>query len=407
MPLELRLAPADAAILRRGHPWLFHGPRYAALRRARPGDVVDLLDATGRFLARGLTDPDPPIGVRVFTRDEGEVFGPELLARRFAAARDLRARLLDLSGTTAYRLVNGEGDALPGLLADLLGAEDGSGAWATLQLHTRAWQPHMDAVVEAIRASAPLEGVLVRERLRGGAGGPAEREGGEGAVRLASGRRPPDGLVVRENGLRFLGALDGGARPGLFLDQRENRRIVRERARGADVLNAFAYTGGFSVAAAAGGAARTTSVDVSKRAHEAARRNLELNGLDPHAHRFFPDDVFEFLGREARRGNVYDIVILDPPSLATGKKGVWSAVTGYRKLAAAAARVTKPGGLLAASSSTGHVTGDQFWEALRDGAADAGASLRAVEWRSLPPDHPVPVGFPEGRYLKFVLAVRD
>ncbi len=399
MPLELRLSPSDAAILRRGHPWLFHGPRYEALRRARPGDVVALLDPTGKFLARALADPDPPIGARVFTLREEEEFGPDLIARRFAAARDLRTRLLDLSETTAYRLANAEGDGLPGLLADLLGAEDGSGTWLSVQTHTRAWLPHMDAVVEALRAAVACEGVLVRERLRG--------EGGEAAPRLAAGRRPPDALVVRENGLRFLGALDGGARPGLFHDQRENRRLVRERSRGADVLNCFSYTGGFTVAAAAGGAPRTTSVDVSKRSHEAARRNLDLNGMDPHGHRFLDDDVFEFLGREARRGNAYDLLILDPPSVATGKKGVWSAVSGYRKLASAAARVTKPGGLLAASSCTGHVTAEQFWEALRDGAADAGVSLRAVESRSLPPDHPVPVGFPEGRYLKFVLAVRD
>lgn len=400
MPLTLRLSPSDALVLRRGHPWLFHGPRYPGIRSAQAGDVVECVEEDGTFVARGLADPEPPIGVRVLTRDRRTAIDPPLIARRLAEALALRARFVDIHETTAYRWCNGEGDGLPGLVVDLYGA------YAGVQVYTKAWHPFLDAIVAGLQAARPLDGICTRDRVRRAPLPDKGREPDGAALRVLAGTRPPADLVITESGTRFLASLDEGQKTGLYLDQRENRRRVRGWAAGADLLNLFSYTGGFGLHAAIAGAKRTTNIDASKRAQEAAKRNYALNGLDPAGHRFFADDVFDFLARSARRKEAYDIVICDPPSFATSRKGVFSALKSYRKLAAACLAVLRPGGMLVAASCTAQVTADAFGEALRDGAADAGVDLRAIATHGLPPDHPVPLAFPEGRYLKCVFAVR-
>jgi 23S rRNA (cytosine1962-C5)-methyltransferase len=403
MAAPVRLSEQDAAILRRGHPWLFHGARYDSLRRARAGEVVDCVAPDGRFVARGLVDPQKPIAVRVLTRDPEAPIDAAWLQARLAAAHALRQRVLDPAATTAWRWVNGEGDWLPGLVVDWY---DGH---AALQVYTAAWHPWLDAIVAGLRASAPVRGVVARDRVRRAplADADGARGHAKGALRVLWGEAPPEDLVVQEHGVRVLASLERGQKTGLYLDQRDNRRAVAAQARGADLLNCFSYTGGFGLHAALAGARQTTNVDMARPAQAAARRNYELNGLDPAAHRFVAEDVFEWLGREARRGHRYDVVITDPPSFATSRAQVWSAAQGYRRLAAAACAVTRPGGLLVAASCTAQFGFEDFRRALQDGAGDAGVALRVLERRGLPADHPVPVAFPEGHYLKLLVCLRD
>ncbi|MHC5021840.1 MAG: class I SAM-dependent rRNA methyltransferase [Planctomycetota bacterium] len=409
VPSELRLTEKDAEILRNGHPWLFHGKRYSFLRRATPGNLVDCVDPNGHFVARGLVDNAPPIGVRVLTLDPNEHFDESFIRGRIARALAHRKRWIDTEQTTAYRWINGEGDGLPGVVVDRYGD------YAGLQVYTESWHPHLDALVRGLQAVEPsLAGVVTRDRIRRARLPEAAKQGtgdAKGDFHVLAGEAPPEELAVTEHGVKFLASLDRGQKTGLYLDQRENRVRLRHYCAGADMLNCFSYTGGFGLHAAIGGAARTTNCDLSKKAQQAARKNYAINGLDPKDHRFPAEDCFVFLGREKKRGNAYDVVLTDPPSFATSKKSVFSAVKGYKRLTAAALDVLKPGGIYVAASCTAQISLDEFWEAVRDGAAEAGdgagVPLRVIEQHGLPVDHPVPVAFPEGRYLKFLICVRD
>lgn len=407
VPKELRITEKDAEILRNGHPWLFHGKRYSFLRRAKDGNLVDCVGPDGQFVARGLVESAPPIGVRVLTLDPNEHFDDAFIRGRLARALALRKRWIQTDRTTAYRWINGEGDGLPGVIVDRYGD------YVSLQVYTKSWHPHLDALVRGLLAVEPLAGVVTRDRIRkaplpdDAKSGDKGRGDAKGDFHVLAGEAPPEDLEVMEHGIKFLASLDRGQKTGLYLDQRENRKRLRHYTGGADVLNCFSYTGGFGLHAAIGGAKRTTNCDLSKKAQNAARRNYEINGLDPKAHRFPAEDCFVFLGREKKRGNTYDVVLTDPPSFATSKKSVFSAVKGYRRLAAAALQVTKPGGIFVGASCTAQISLDEFWQALRDGAADAGTGLRVLETHGLPVDHPVPIAFTEGRYLKFLICARD
>jgi 23S rRNA (cytosine1962-C5)-methyltransferase len=196
-----------------------------------------------------------------------------------------------------------------------------------------------------------------------------------------------------------------GQKTGMFLDQRENRRLIRQVARGRETLNLFSYTGGFSLAAALGGAPRVTSVDLARNAVDAARDNFVANDLDPGAHAFVAADAFAFLDDTA--GTTYDLVVVDPPSFAPNHKSVRAAEAAYARLNASALRQVRPGGLLAAASCSSHVPMDMFLKILGESARQARRPLRLLEVRGEPPDHPTPLHFPEGRYLKFVLALAE
>lgn len=211
-------------------------------------------------------------------------------------------------------------------------------------------------------------------------------------------------LTVVEHGLRFLADLRLGQKTGLFLDQRENRRTVEQLSAGRSVLNCFAYTGGFSLYALRGGATAVTSVDIGKGLAEAASANIELSTLDATRHEFVTGDCFDLLGRYAQQGRLFDMVILDPPSFAKSKQNRYAALRAYTRLNALGLRCVAPGGLLVSSSCTSQVGPDAFREMLAAAAATVGRRLQIIHEAGQPLDHPVPAQFPEGRYLKFVVA---
>jgi 23S rRNA (cytosine1962-C5)-methyltransferase len=192
-----------------------------------------------------------------------------------------------------------------------------------------------------------------------------------------------------------------GQKTGTFLDQRENRRLVRELARGrAEALNCFSYTGGFSVAAALGGARHVVSVDVDREAIALARENFRENGLDPADHAFAAEDAFELLGRYRHQGRRFDLVVCDPPAFAKSQRAVEGALAGYASLNRAALAVLAPGGLLVTASCSARVSAEQFFDAVKEAAFKGRVELQLVEERHQPPDHPVSPQFREGRYLK-------
>jgi 23S rRNA (cytosine1962-C5)-methyltransferase len=246
--------------------------------------------------------------------------------------------------------------------------------------------------------------VVERRRARRGAEADAGAEAGDKAT-VVLGAAPADEVEVRENGLRFGVDLLRGQKGGLFLDQRDNRALVRTAARGRRVLNLFGYTGGFSIYAAAGGARATVTVDAAAPAIAAARRNFERNRLATGDARFVAGDAFAFLERAARDGERFDLVISDPPSFAPSRRALPTGLRAYRRLHRLCAAVTAPGGTLCAASCSSHVGGPAFLGTVREGARDAGRRFRLVELRGAGADHPVVPQFPEGDYLKFAVGV--
>lgn len=386
--------------LRGGHPWLYR--EALTVPSGLPaGSVLDVCDSHGQFVARGLYDPASPIAFRAYTLDAAEAVDAALFRRRLARALELRQRLFasEPERTDAFRWCYGEGDFLPGLIVDVYGPVavlvfDGGERGPA-----RAFRQTIVEIVAELGQALGL--CAIYERLQRRAGG-----GGE----LLWGKLPGDGdgeLTVSEHGVRFHVDVVHGQKSGLFLDQRENRRIIRRYARSRSVWNGFSYTGGFSVCAALGGAKRVVSVDRAGPALAAARRNFALNGLDPAAHGFFTDDAFTHLAAAVARGERHDLVIVDPPSFAPTEKAVPTALAAYRDLHRLALELVAPGGLLCAASCSSHVNESAFLSTLVPTQKQASRPLRILELHSQPADHPTLPGFPEGRYLKFVLLAAD
>ena len=381
--------------IRGGHPWIYRDA-LAASPRIADGSVVLLAGADGRPLARGFWDATSPIAVRVLSAG-GELELERELDRRVAEALARRLGAIDRGETDAFRWIHGESDALPGVHVDVYGTAlsiryDGGGA--------RAFYRELPARLRAAARKAGLTvDAILERRPRGRSGDEAE-----GERTLALDGTPPEGEIeIRENGLRFGADLRRGQKGGLFLDQRENRALVRTLAPERRVLNLFGYTGGFSIYAAAGGARATTTVDVAAPAIAAARRNFERNRLSVADARFAAEDAFAFLTRAAAAGERYELVISDPPSFAPSRRALETGLRAYQRLHRLCAAVTAPGGILCAASCSSHIGRSAFLATVRDGAREAGRRAQVREVRGAALDHPVVPQFPEGDYLKFAV----
>ncbi|HEY3445952.1 MAG TPA: class I SAM-dependent rRNA methyltransferase [Myxococcales bacterium] len=392
--LKLSLAKDLARHLRAGHPWVFK-QALAQLPKLPAGAIVDVVDK-GRFVARGYFDPHSAISVRVLTRDESENVDGAFFRRRVARAASLRTSLLDLRETDAYRLVHGEADGLPGVIVDLYAG------WAVLKLYSAGLTPHREAILTAVRAAVPgLKGIVGRDE--------SDREDQEGNAapgKVLWGEPAPETVGIRENGIVYQVDLYQGQKTGFFLDQRDNRRLVRDLSKDREVLNCYAFTGGFSVNAAVGGAKQVTSIDIDADAIALCRRNFKENGLSAEAHDFMAADVSESLKNFADQKRTFDLVILDPPAFAKSQQAVEAAIGGYTALNRIALSVLKEGGILCTSSCTARVNGEMFLEAIKEAAFKAEVDLQLVYQRFQPPDHPVLLQFQQGRYLKFFVLRR-
>ncbi len=374
--------------IRRGHPWIYRDA-VTAPEGLPDGALVFVVDADRKAVARGFWDARSPIAVRVVaTSDEAAEVGDDVEAAidaRLGAALERRLAFLDRAATDAFRWVHGEADRLPGIHVDLYGAvavvrADGAGA--------RAFYRDLPARLAAAAGTRGVPLAAVVER------------GDSGAV-TTWGALPDGELEVRENGVRFGVDLAHGQKGGLFLDQRDNRALVRTLAAGRRVLNLFGYTGGFSIYAALGGAAETTTVDVAAPAIAAARRNFERNGLELATAHLRAEDAFTFLERAAAEGARWDLVVSDPPSFAPSERALPAALKAYTRLHRLCAAVTAPGGTLCAASCSSHVRAEAFLETVAGGAREAGRAFTLVELRGAAACHPSLPAFPEGDYLKF------
>jgi 23S rRNA (cytosine1962-C5)-methyltransferase len=373
-----------------GHPWVYsealsHGDPY------EPGDEVRVVDHDGRFIGRGFANPRSQIRVRIASRsdlplDEG------WLGERLREARALRARLgLPGPGTDAYRLVNSEGDSLPGLVVDVFADA------VVVQLTTLAMKQR-----EALIHDALAQLLAPRTIYEAAAGGVSQIEGFHAQARVVRGE-PRAQVACRENGALLEVEPLAGQKTGWFLDQRENRAMAARLAAGARMLDLYSYTGGFALAAARAGARAVTCVDASGRALARAGANFALNRLA--APETVEADAFRWL--EQAPAGAYDLVVCDPPKFARARKDLEPALRGYRRLNALALAACADDAILATASCSQIVDDTAFERMLAGAAKDAHRQLQVVHIAHQAPDHVVPVGFPEGRYLKlFVCRVR-
>jgi 23S rRNA (cytosine1962-C5)-methyltransferase len=388
-PPTVRLTKPLRDRIRAGHPWVYDRALTPLPREVAPGDLVTLADADGE-VALALADPESPIRARVVA-PPGTILDAAWTRGRTEAAAARRSRDPLLAGCTGRRLIHGEADACPGLVVDLYDTTavlvfDGAAAGAF-------WRPRLPDVLAGLeRGGQPIAHAWLRGDRRRGASSPGEALRGD----------PPTDLVITEDDARFTVDVRAGQKTGFFLDQRDNRRTIARHAAGQTVLNLFAYTGGFSLHAALGGATRVTSVDIAPPAIAGLERNLALSGLPAAAHELVPADAFDFLTRAARAGRRWDLVIADPPSFAPSERTRPAALAAYRKLAAAALAVTDPAGRFALASCSSHITEADLLDQLA-GLAAAGPALRLRAAAGAATDHPVLPAFPEGRYLKFLL----
>ncbi len=398
--VAVRVHPPAERALRAGHPWLFEDGIRTISHTPRDGDVAAVFDRKGRFLAVGLWDHDGPIRVRVLASGAPETVGAELFRSRIAAAVSRRQPLAHDPATTGIRWVFGESDGLPGVILD------GYGPHLVLKVYSAGWGPHLGDLLEAIHDVLHPASVFLL----------AARNVQQKAAADTPFRTPillhgvwPDSasgaLPFLEHGARFEAHPEVGHKTGFYLDQRDNRKRLRANP-GSQVLNAFSYTGGFSVAAALGGASSVLSVDISRAALAQAERHIDLNramapspALD---HQTLVGDAFQILRDLAGAGVKLDTVVVDPPAFAKERRQVDRALLQYARLTSLAVALLRSGGQLVQSSCSARVDPDLFQEVVQDAAHRAGRPLHDVQRTGHPLDHPIRQ--PESAYLKTVWA---
>jgi len=390
----VHLRPSHVKPVWAGHPWVFAQAVARIEGETAPGDAVDVVDPSRTFIGRGFLSPKSAIPVRILTRKKDEPVDDALIARRVREAIAWRKEVLGLPSpeTDGYRVVNSEGDGLPGLVVDRLGEV------VVVQAGTIGMRRRVDRVIDVLVSDLAPRAVY---------------EAAPGRVAAKEGLEPARGMVVgsfegavrfRERGLVLHAQPWGGQKTGFFFDQRENRALVERFAAGRRVLDAYSYSGAFALSAARGGAREVVAVDTSLPALELGGENARENGL---AVSFVRSDVAAVLKSAGAHGPRFDLVVLDPPKLAVDRQSAGRAETAYRNANAAAMRALEPGGLLFTCSCSQRVGPDLLQRLVALGARDAGRTATVLEVRGQAPDHPVPAAFPEGRYLTGLLVRVD
>lgn len=380
----------EESLLRR-HPWVFSGAIERIIEGDKPlgeGDVVDVITKQGDFIARGHYQIGS-IAVRVLSFERVAI-DQAWWNERIAEAKHLREALgmVNDATTTCYRLVHGEGDMLPGLVVDIYGAV------AVVQCHSVGMYLSRQSIAEAIREAYGDAIEAIYDKSSQTLPYKAELGAIDGYLWGSSSHGDRE---VLENGLRFKVNWEEGQKTGFFIDQRVNRDLVRAYARGRKVLNTFCYTGGFSVAALAGGAREVVSIDLSERAVKLADENVRLNFGDEAAHEAIACNAVEYL-KDIDDG--YDMIILDPPAFAKHHKVLGNALQGYKKINVRAMQKIRPGGILFTFSCSQAVSRDLFRTTIFTSAAIAGRKVRIIGQLTQPADHPINIYHPEGEYLK-------
>lgn len=371
------------------HPWIFSGAIERVEGEPQPGETVQVLDSNREPLGLAAYSPSSQIRARMWTFDPHQQVGPDLFREKLQSAISLRQISIPPAETDALRLVFAESDGLPGLIVDRYGdllvmqcLSAGIDYWREI---------FADLLLELTGVKSIYERSDVDVRVL---------EGLPERVGPVRGEAPTDRIEIRENGLRFWVDVLAGHKTGFYLDQRANRNALRTLAAGRDVLNCFAYSGGFSIYSLSGGAHSVISIDSSADVLELGRENLALNGLNPEQAEWVQGDVFQLLRRYRDMARSFDLIVLDPPKFAQNASQAERAARGYKDINLLAFKLLRPGGLLFTFSCSGGVSADLFQKIVAGAAVDAGVEARIIRRLFQGPDHPVALNFPEGAYLK-------
>jgi 23S rRNA (cytosine1962-C5)-methyltransferase len=383
----LSLKPGREKSLLRRHPWVFAGATAGVKGNPATGEAVVVRSAAGAFLARAAYSPNSQIVARVWTWDESTAVDDALFRQRIEKAIASRASLA--GATNALRWVNAESDGLPGVVVDRYGE------FAVCQFLSAGAEKWKDVVAQTVAAQPGITGVFERSDVD-----VREKEGLPPVTGPLAGSPPPELIEIQEGAPRFAVDVYRGHKTGFYLDQRDNRALVASHAQGREVLNCFAYTGGFGVWALMGGAVSVTNVEASAPALELARRNVELNGLDSSKVENVAGDVFHVLRQYRDRGRQFDLIILDPPKFAESRSQIEGATRGYKDINLLAFKLLRPGGVLFTFSCSGLIEPELFQKVVAGAALDSGREAQIVGRLTQAADHPVALNFPEGEYLK-------
>lgn len=373
--------------VRHRHPWIFSGAIATVEGEPAPGETVAVAAADSTPLGWGAWSPESQITVRLWSTDPAASIDENFFRARLAEALASRPPLAE--GDNAQRLVNGEPDGLPGLIVDRYAD------FLVAQVFSAGAEHWKNIIAALLMELTGASGLYERSE--------AEVRDKEGLPRCCgrlAGAEPPPLVEIREGGFRYLVDIRQGHKTGFYLDQRDNRARVARYCKGARVLNCFAYTGGFSVAALGNGARSVENIDTSADALALARQNISLNGFDPDRVHSTDGDVFRVLRRYVEQGEKFDVVVLDPPKFIESRRHLERASRGYKDINLLAFKLLTPGGILATFSCSGLMDRDLFERTVAYAALDAGREARVLEWLDQAADHPAALHFPEGKYLK-------
>lgn len=371
-----------------GHPWVFANEIGDQEAGAKPGDIVELYSYNGSFMGKGYYNPKSQIRIRLLTRDKDEVIDAAFFHRKIEEAWAYRQQL---GYTENCRLIFGEADGLPALIIDKF---NDYFVIQTLALGIEVWK---DEIVDAIQKIFNPKGIYERNDV------PVRDLEGIPQHKGFLSEEFDTNIIINENGLKFHVDIENGQKTGYFLDQQDNRRAIERIVKGANVLEAFTYTGTFSLHAGMYGAKSVLGLDISEKAVADARKNAELNGLE-NICKFEAVNAFDALKKWSKEGRQYDVVMLDPPAFTKSRASINKAVTGYKEINLRGIKLVKPGGFLVTASCTNLVTPELFINTIQSAANDARRQLRQVEWRSQSADHPIMWDVPATHYLKFLIA---
>lgn len=391
--LAIKLSKAGERSVRSGHPWIFEKAITKLSKEGNAGDIAIIYGTkSNKVIGVGLYDPHSPIRIKMLHHNGGANIDQAWIAAKIAEAYDRRLPLLK-TDTNSYRLIFGENDGMPSLIVDIYAEV------AVIKLYSLIWQHHLQEILDAVIHHSKAKAVVLRlsrnvQKL--------QQQYKDGQVLHGSLEDPI--VVFREHGVLFSAHVIKGHKTGYFLDHRDNRRRIGELSDGKSVLDIFAYAGGFSVHALAGGATRVVSLDISKQALDMAKHNVSLNDLSAN-HDIMAIDAFVGMQQMQDKGQKYDIVIVDPPSFAKSAADVAGALNSYRRLTKMAIPLVAKGGLLLTASCSSRVDRDTFYDLVIEELDKTDRFYKVVDRTYHDIDHPI--SFPEGAYLKSIYIKMD
>lgn len=390
MKKQVILKKGKEKVLHQRHHWVFSGAIQSLPKEFEDGEILPVYSSTNELLGHGYFNRKSSLTGRMLSFDDKDP--QEALLENIKEAITLRQRLFPKT-ETAYRLINGEGDLIPGLIVDRYGD------YLVIQISTLGMEKLKEAIIKHLTALLPVKGIYEKSLL------PTRKEEGLEPFEGNLFGEIAHSVEIRENGSKFIISYVTGQKTGFFLDQREMRHLIGSLSKGKKVLNCFSYTGGFTISSLTHGAELVDSIDISKEAMKMAEENLKLNGFCNNTNKLLTEDVTKFLRQSTNLA--YDIVILDPPAFAKKKQDVISACKGYKEINRQAIQKMPKGSLLLTCSCSYHVDEELFQKVVFQAASDAKRSLKIISKHRLSADHPINLYHREGNYLKSLLLYID